>query len=61
MRNSMRVRAPAGIALDHAVLHFDRAMHGLDHAAKFDEEPIAGSLDDAPVMRGDCGIDQIAS
>ena len=28
----------AGVALDHAVLHFDRAAHRVDHAAKLDED-----------------------
>jgi hypothetical protein len=27
----------ASVALEHAVLHFDRAPHRVDHAAKFDE------------------------
>ena len=29
----------AGVALDHAVLHLDRATHGVDDAAKLDELP----------------------
>ena len=58
MRRSWR---HAGVALDHAVLHLDRASHRVDHAAKLDEETVAGALDDAPVMRGDGGIDQIAA
>ena len=41
----------AGVALDHAVLHFDRAAHRVDHAAKLDEAAVAGALDDAPVMQ----------
>ena len=51
----------AGVALDHAVLHLDRAAHRVDHAAKLDEAAVAGALDDAPVMGGDGGIDQIAA
>ena len=51
----------AGVALDHAVLHFDRAAHRVDHAAELDEAAVAGALDDAPVMRGDGGIDEIAA
>ena len=51
----------AGIALDQALLHFDRAAHGIDHAAEFDEAAVAGALDDAPIMRGDGGVDQIAA
>src|SRR5208337_1175162 len=44
----------------HAVLHFDRAAHRVDHAAKFDEAAVTGAFDDASVMRGDSGIKQIA-
>ena len=51
----------AGIALDHAVLHLDRAPHRVDDAAKLDQAPVAGALDDAPTMRGDGGVDQIAA
>ena len=51
----------AGVALDQAVLHLDRAAHGVDHAAELDEAAVAGALDDAPVMRVDGGIDQIAA
>ena len=29
----------AGVALDHRVLHFDRAAHRVDDAAKFDQAP----------------------
>ena len=43
------------------LLHFDRAAHGVDHAAELDEAAVAGSLDDASVMRVDGGIDQIAA
>jgi hypothetical protein len=49
------------IAFDHAVLHLDRAAHGVDHAAEFDEAAVAGAFDDAAVMRGDGGIDEIAA
>ena len=38
----------AGVALDHAVLHLDRAAHGVDHAAELDAAAVAGALDDAP-------------
>ena len=51
----------AGVALDHAVLHLDRAAHRVDDAAKFDEAAVAGALDDAPAMRGDGRINQIAA
>ena len=62
MRNSMRRSSRhAGVALDHRVLHFDRAAHRVDDAAELDERPVAGALDDAPVMHGDGGIDQIAA
>ena len=51
----------ARVALDEAVLHLDRAAHRVDHAAKLDEAAVAGALDDAPVMGGDGGVDQIAA
>ena len=55
------LRRQAGVAFDHAVLHFDRAAHGVDHAAELDEAAVAGSLDDAAVMQGDGRIDQVAA
>ena len=51
----------AGVALDQALLHFDGAAHGVDHAAELDENAVAGALDDAPMVRVDGGIDQIAA
>ncbi len=51
----------AGVALGHAVLHFDGAAHGVDHAAELDENAVAGAFDDAPVVRVDGGIDQVAA
>jgi hypothetical protein len=51
----------AGIALGHAVLHLDRATHRVDHAAKLDKNAVPSALDDAPVMRVDGGIDQVAA
>ena len=55
------LRRQAGIALDHAVLHLDRAAHGVDHAAELDDAAVAGALDDAAMVHGDGGIDQIAA
>jgi hypothetical protein len=55
------LRRHAGIALGHSVLHFDRAAHGVDHAAELDEAAVAGSLEDAPMVRVDGGVDQVAS
>ena len=49
------------IALNHAVLHFDGAANGLDHAAKLDEKAISGSLDDAAMVGGDGGVDKVAA
>jgi hypothetical protein len=34
----------AGVALDHRVLHLDRAAHGVDHAAEFDDRAVASAL-----------------
>jgi hypothetical protein len=38
-------------------LDLDRAPHGVDHAAKFDDEAVAGALDNPAVMRLDGRID----
>ena len=54
-------RRQAGVALDHAVLHFDGAAHRVDHAAELDDAAVAGALDDAAVMEGDGRIDQVAA
>ena len=51
----------ACIALDHGVLHLNRAAHRVDDAAELDDEAVAGALDDAPVMHGDGRVDQIAA
>src|ERR1700722_7567609 len=51
----------AGVPLDHAVLHFDRAAHGVDHAAEFNHAAVAGAFDDAAMMEGDGRIDQVAA
>ena len=55
------LRRHTSVALDEAVLHFDRASHRVDHAAELDEAAVAGALDDAPMMGVDGGIDQIAA
>jgi hypothetical protein len=51
----------AGVALNHAVLQFDAAAHGIDDAAKFDQSAIAGALHHAAGMHSDGRIDQIAA
>ena len=51
----------AGVALDEAVLHLDRAAHRVDHAAELDEAAVAGALDDPSVVHGDDRVDQIAA
>jgi hypothetical protein len=48
----------ADAELDEAGLHFDRAAHRVAPAAELDEAAVAGALGDAPMMRGDGGIDR---
>ena len=50
-----------GVALDHRPLNFDGAVHRVDDAPELDDAAVAGALDDAAMMHGDCGIDQVAS
>ena len=45
------------VALDHAVLHFDRAAYGVHDAPELDDRAVAGALDDAPIVGGDGRID----
>ena len=49
------------VALDHGVLHFECAAHRVDDAAELDDAAVAGALDDAAMMHGDCGVNQIAA
>ena len=55
------LRRQAGVALDEAVLHLDRAAHRVDHATKLDEAAVPGAFDDAAMMHGDGRIDEVAA
>src|SRR5476651_497214 len=50
-----------GIADGHGHLDLDGAPGGIDSAGKFQQQPVAHSLDDAPAMRGDCRVEQVGS
>jgi len=51
----------ASIALDHPVLHFNCAAHGVDHTSELDEDAIARPLNYAAMMQSDGGVEQIAA
>ena len=55
------LRRQAGVALDEAVLHLDRAAHRVDHAAELDEAAVAGALDHATMMHRDGRINEVAA
>ena len=55
------VECDARVAFDHGVLHFDGAAHRVDDAAELDDASVPCPLDDAAMMHGDCGINQIAA
>ena len=55
------LRWQRGIAFGHCRLHFGRASERVDDAGKLDQQAVAGGLDDAALMVGDLGIDQIAA
>jgi hypothetical protein len=44
------------VALGHFALHFDRTAHRVDDAWAFDEQTVAGGLDDPPAVLLDLGI-----
>jgi hypothetical protein len=49
------------VALDHPALHRNGAGHGLNHAREFDEDAIAGRLDDPALVLGNLRVDQFAT
>ncbi len=49
------------IAQRHLALQLDRAAHRIDDARKFDQQPVAGGLDDAAAMLGYLGLRQVAA
>ena len=51
----------SGVALGHAALDRDGALHGVDHARELHQRAVAHQLDDAPVMRGDGGLDEVSA
>jgi hypothetical protein len=51
----------ASIAVDKASLHLNGAAHGVDHAAKLDDDAVACALYDAPAVHGDDRVDQVAA
>jgi hypothetical protein len=51
----------ARVALDHRILHLDRAANRVNDAAELDDAPIARALHDPAVMNGDGWVDQIAA
>jgi hypothetical protein len=55
------LRGQSSIALDHTVLHFDGAAHGIHDAPELDKDAIARPLNDAAVMQSDGGVEQIAA
>src|SRR5271163_4214948 len=46
----------AGVAVDEASLHLNRAAHRVDHTAKLNDAAVPGALDDAPAVGGDGGV-----
>ncbi len=47
------------VALRHSVLKRDGASHRVDDAGEFRDQAIARGLDDAALMLGDAGVDQL--
>ena len=49
----------AFVALGHPALHVDGAAHRIDHAREFQQQAVTGRLDDAAVVFGDLGVDEL--
>ena len=59
MRNSIRLACGiVRVLLGHAALNFDGTSRCIDGAGKLDQHAVAGGLDDAAAMFGDCGVDK---
>src|SRR4030095_6952335 len=50
----------AGVALGFSPLHPHRTAHGIDHAVKLYQEPVAHGLDQPTVMPGDLRLEHLA-
>jgi hypothetical protein len=59
MRNS--IRRHGGIAGGHFALHLDGAAHGVNDTGEFDQEAVAGRLDDATAVLSDLGIAELSA
>jgi hypothetical protein len=55
------LRRDARVPLGHRLLHLERAAHRIDDAGKFHQHTVAGSLDDAAMVLGDFGINELAA
>ena len=55
------VGVKTSVPLRNPALDLDCASHCLDDAAKLDHRPVAGALDELPVMHRDGGVDEIAA
>jgi len=55
------VRADAGVAFGHRLLHRDGAAHRVDDAGKFHQQAVAGGLDDATAVFGNLRIEELAA
>jgi hypothetical protein len=57
----VRTRARGTVLSDRTVghrrLHLNRAADRVNHAGKFQQQAVAGGLDDAGAMVGDCRVD----
>jgi hypothetical protein len=54
-------RQRVGAALDKIPSAPRSLAHGIDRVAEFDENAVVRALDDAPMMRGNGGVDQFAA
>jgi hypothetical protein len=55
------LRREASVSLDHSVLNFDGAAHGVNYAAKLNDASVASALNYTPMMHGYCRVNQVAT
>src|SRR5262249_16673234 len=50
-----------GVAPGHLTLRLDGTAQCIDHTTEFDEQPVAGGLDQAPAVLGDFRVDYLGA
>ena len=59
--NDLLILGLAGIARGHPALNLDSALHGIEDTCELDEQAVPHQLDDAALVLGDLGLDELGA